>query len=100
MNKTAIIVLFGLLLTGCSSVLMLGVGKNTAVLNCQQEDYVPRVYSGVFNDIRLLGDTPTNEFFFLQLICHSVLPSIRLPYLIPSLHSFYGATYVVSSIFR
>jgi len=62
----------------------LSVGQDTEDADCKCDDYLPRIYSGVFNDIRIYDHTPTNEVLFLitDFPFSLVLDTLVLPYTI------------------
>lgn len=60
----------------------LSTGKNVEKAQCKEGDYIPRIYSGVFNDKRLLKNPPRGEILFIltDIPFSFVLDTVVLPY--------------------
>jgi len=72
---------------GCSSLATLSVGNEAENKgNCKPEDYVPRIYSGIFNDIRLANRIPPGEtlIWLTDFPFSFIVDTAVLPYTIPA----------------
>ncbi len=64
----------------------LSVGKDTSRANCKADDYVPRIYSGIFNDLRLMKEPAQRELLFIatDFPFSLIADTVALPYTIPA----------------
>ena len=84
--KHIFLLLTVIFLCSCSTLSSLSVGRDVSRANCEAGDYIPRVYSGAFNDIRILKNTFPGEFLFIitDFPFSLVLDTVVLPYTIPT----------------
>lgn len=75
---------FLLLLLGCSSLLTIADGsKEHSTILCDPDYTIPRIYSGVANDIRFLrGQYQDKGLVFWDLPFSLVVDTVALPYTI------------------
>ncbi|MBI3563285.1 MAG: YceK/YidQ family lipoprotein [Gammaproteobacteria bacterium] len=70
-----------LALSGCSTFATIAAGSNREKFDCDEKYTIPRVYSGVFNDIRFLrGNYPDQDVVVLDFPFSLVADTIVLPY--------------------
>ena len=84
MKLSLVFLLFSLtLVTGCSTVATTAVGAN-GEFDCTGGHRIPRVYSGVANDIRFWHTTPLDRgFIVIDLPFSALADTLLLPYSIP-----------------
>lgn len=72
--------------SGCSTMATLSVGKDVDKAQCQIDDFIPRIYSGIFNDVRFIKNPPRSEFLFIitGISFSLALDTVVLPYTIPT----------------
>lgn len=70
-----------LTLSGCSTLATIAAGTDTEKFVCDAKYTIPRVYSGVFNDIRYLrGNYPDQGVVVLDFPFSLVADTVALPY--------------------
>lgn len=70
-----------LALSGCSTFATIAVGTDTEKFDCDERYAIPRVYSGVFNDIRYFrGNYPDQGVVVLDFPFSLVADTVALPY--------------------
>ena len=72
-------------LCACSTLATLSVGPTPHPGTCKGDDYVPRVYSGTFNDFRLFKRPNEGELLIviMDLPFSFAFDTVVLPYTIP-----------------
>lgn len=72
-----------ILLSGCSTMATIAGGSDPSKLHCDPDYTIPRVYSGVANDIRFLGGNYSDKGIALLDVPFSLIAdTVVLPYTI------------------
>lgn len=70
-------------LSGCSTFATIATGTGREKFDCDERYTIPRVYSGVFNDIRFLrGNYPDQGVVVLDIPFSLIADTVALPYTI------------------
>ncbi len=83
--KIIIIIIYLCLSFGYSSITTLNIGIETDDFICDNRSTIPRIYSGIFNDIRFMSDENYNSeylFFLTDFPFSFIVDTVVLPYTI------------------
>jgi uncharacterized protein YceK len=69
------------ILCGCSTIVTLSLGDDTSDFDCRGDPFIPRIYSGIFNDVRFVKTGAEGAgFAFWDFPFSLVADTVVIPY--------------------